>query len=128
MEQHIKILGMLNIVWGALGAIAGLVILLIFGGAYGVVGIVSQQEPDAAIALPFIGMIGAALSLFLLVVSVPSIVAGIGLYCFKSWARALGIVISILHLLNFPFGTALGIYGLWVLLTAESGRCFPRPA
>ena len=32
----------------------------------------------------------------------------------------LSIVIGILHLLNFPLGTALGIYTLWVLLPGES--------
>jgi hypothetical protein len=30
------------------------------------------------------------------------------------------IVISALHLLSFPFGTALGVYGLWVLLNEQS--------
>ena len=30
------------------------------------------------------------------------------------------IVISVLDLLNIPFGTALGIYGLWVLTKPET--------
>jgi hypothetical protein len=32
------------------------------------------------------------------------------------------IVISALHLLSFPIGTALGVYGLWVLLNEQSRR------
>lgn len=40
----------------------------------------------------------------------------------QPWARILGIVIGFLALLRFPFGTALGIYTLWVLLPETSGR------
>lgn len=126
MDKHIKVLGVLNIVWGAMSAIAGLIILLIFGGAYGVVSLVTHQSPPAAIALPFIAMIGGAISLFLLLISIPSIVAGIGLYCFKPWSWLLAIIVSALNLLHIPFGTALGIYGFWVLLSNDSKRYFPQ--
>jgi len=120
MEQHIKIVGVLNIVWGAMGALGGLVVLLVFGGAFGIIGMATRHEPHAAIALPIIGLVGGAISLFLLLLSVPSIVAGIGLLRFRPWSRVLAIVVSAFHLMNIPFGTAIGIYGLWVLLSQES--------
>jgi hypothetical protein len=125
VEQHVKILGVLNIVWGAMGALGGLVLLVIFGGAYGLVGAAIGSNPGAHVALPIIAIIGSILALFLLIVSVPSIIAGIGLLYFKPWARILALVISVLHLFNIPIGTALGIYGLWVLLSQEGQRCFP---
>jgi hypothetical protein len=124
MEQHVKILGILNIVWGALGALGGLVILIIFGVGYGIVDAVSAHQPDAAIALPIIGIIGCGVALLMLVLSIPSIIAGIGLIQYKSWAKILAIVVSALHLLNLPFGTALGVYGLWVLCSEKSRDCF----
>lgn len=40
----------------------------------------------------------------------------------QPWARVLGIVLAFLALLRIPFGTALGIYTLWVLLPESSGR------
>jgi hypothetical protein len=40
----------------------------------------------------------------------------------------LAIVVSALHLINIPFGTALGIYGLWVLLSPEAQRLFTPTA
>ena len=40
----------------------------------------------------------------------------------QPWARILGIVLAFLALLRFPFGTALGIYTLWVLLPESSSR------
>jgi hypothetical protein len=45
-----------------------------------------------------------------------------GLYERQPWARVLGIVVACLALLRFPFGTALGIYTLWVLAPESSGR------
>ena len=48
--------------------------------------------------------------------------AGWGLLRREPWARMLTIVLSFLALFNIPFGTALGIYSLWVLLPAESER------
>jgi hypothetical protein len=127
MEQHIKILGVLNIVWGAMGALGGLIVLLIFGSVFGILGTAVHHDADAAIALPIIGLIGGAIAFFLLLLSVPSIVAGIALLNFKPWSRTLAIVVSALHLLSIPFGTALGIYGLWVLFSQESLRFFARP-
>jgi hypothetical protein len=126
MEQHIKILGVLNIVWGAMGALGGLVILLVFGSAFGIVGTALHHNADAAVALPIIALVGGAVAFFLLLLSVPSIVAGIGLLNFKPWSRTFAIIISALHLLSVPFGTALGIYGLWVLFSQESLRFFAR--
>ena len=43
---------------------------------------------------------------------------------FQSWARIGGLILSALNLLNFPFGTALGFYGLWVLLNKETEAAF----
>jgi hypothetical protein len=40
----------------------------------------------------------------------------------QPWARILGIVLALLALIRIPFGTALGIYTLWVLLPESSGR------
>ena len=43
---------------------------------------------------------------------------------FKPWARTLMLVISALHLFHIPLGTALGIYGFFVLLNDETRRLF----
>jgi hypothetical protein len=45
---------------------------------------------------------------------------GWGLLHREPWARMLTIVLAFLALFHVPFGTALGIYTLWVLLPAES--------
>jgi hypothetical protein len=45
-----------------------------------------------------------------------------GLFERQHWARALGIVLGVLALFRLPFGTALGIYTLWVLAPENSAR------
>ncbi|HUI74007.1 MAG TPA: zinc ribbon domain-containing protein [Candidatus Acidoferrum sp.] len=51
-----------------------------------------------------------------------------GLYEKRPWARILGIVLGFLVLLRIPFGTALGIYTLWVLLPGTSGQEYDQIA
>jgi hypothetical protein len=96
--------------------------MLIFGGATWLVG--AAAGPDAATAVPILGLTGAALSTFLLMLSTPALITGIGLLQRRSWARIAGIVISLLNLFNFPFGTLLGVYGLWVLFAKDTERVF----
>ena len=50
-----------------------------------------------------------------------AILAGYGLLQRRPWGRTLAIVAAILALVKIPFGTALGIYTLWVLAPSTSG-------
>ena len=49
-----------------------------------------------------------------------------GLFQREPWARMLGLVIGFLSLLRPPFGTALGVYTIWVLLPHQSGQEYER--
>ena len=112
-------------VMGGLTALVGVVVLLIFGGAAGFIAAnihdATGVDPEhGAFAAPIAMLIGLCIAGFLLILSAPALIGGWGLIKGKSWSRVLMIVISALHLLSFPFGTALGIYGLWVLLNEQS--------
>ena len=122
MQTHVKVLAILHIVFGALGVLIGLGIFAIFGGVAGLVHM--DHDPDAAFVVPMMGALGSIVLVVVLVLSVPGIIAGVGLLSYKSWARPLTIVLSILDLIHIPFGTALGIYGLWVLFNVEATRLF----
>jgi hypothetical protein len=64
----------------------------------------------------------------ILILSLPGIVAGVGLLKYRPWARVLTIVLSALNLMNIPFGTILGVYGLWVMLSDAGSRLFAPPS
>lgn len=126
MQQHVKILAILHIVLGSFGLLAALILMLIFGGIAGVVSMSDVGGHDAAIAVPILGVIGGFVTILLLVLSVPGIIAGIGLLNFRPWARILTIVLSVLDLFHIPIGTAIGVYGLWVLLSNEAQPLFQQ--
>jgi hypothetical protein len=125
MQTHVKVLGVLYIAVSALSLLGAVFLLLAVGGAAAIVG--AAAEPgDAVIALPIIGIGGAALAAMLIILALPGLVTGWGLLQYRPWARVLGLVLSLLNLLNVPFGTVLGIYGLWVLLNGETEKLFSR--
>ena len=124
MDTHVKVLAFLFIIFGILGTLVGLGLMALLS-VIGVAG--AASDPDAWVAIPILGFTGAALGAFILILSLPGIIAGIGLLKFRPWARILTIVLSALNLMNFPFGTIIGIYGLWVMLSDEGSRLFARP-
>jgi hypothetical protein len=126
METHVKVLGALQIAMSGFCLLGAIVLMLIFGGVMGAVS--AADDPEAMIALPVLGLTGAALVSFLLVLSLPGLITGIGLLQRRSWARIAGIVISIIGMMFIPFGTVLGVYGLWVLFSKETERLFTPPA
>jgi hypothetical protein len=123
MQTHVKVLGVLFIALSALSLCVALFLIIGVGGLAGIIGTTADPE-DAAIAIPIIGALGMAGVVFLLALSLPGILTGWGLLNYKPWARILGIVLSVIHLIHIPFGTILGIYGLWVLLNKDTERLF----
>jgi hypothetical protein len=124
MAQHVKILGILHIVFGALGVFAAMIVLLVFGGLSAIVG---MSDRAADVPAPVFGVIGGVVFIVILVLSLPGLIIGVGLVRFRPWARFGGIVLSAFDLLGFPFHTILGIYGLWVLLNRETEQMFGVP-
>jgi hypothetical protein len=127
MYTHIKILGWLHVVFAVIGILIGLAVFAFFGGIAGLIGM-SDTSDDRFVAMPIVGAIGGLVLIFMLLISIPGLIVGYGLVTFRPWSRVLGIVMSALHLLNVPFGTMLGVYGLWVLLSAESVAILERGA
>jgi hypothetical protein len=126
MQTHVKILGVLYLVVSAFFLLMALFLLLVVGGTAGIVGATADPE-DAAIAIPILGFAGTALAMFLGVFSLPGLATGYGLLTFRPWARVVGVVLSAVSLINLPVGTALGAYGLWVLLSKDTEHLFEEP-
>ena len=100
-----------------LGAIAVVVALGIPAGIT-----LSQGETEAPKVLGIIGFcIGAGLT----VLALPGIIGGWGLFTERTWGKPVVLVLSVLHLFNIPFGTALGIYSLWALLRDPQRQPLP---
>jgi len=117
LSDHLRLLA---IIWFGISAfrmIPGLVLITMSG-------FISQFLPPDVPAFVFwiiewIGFVfigGAAIGFL----------AGWGLLDRRPWARMLTIVLGCFSLFDVPFGTAIGVYSLWVLLPAESEAEFGR--
>ena len=126
MDTHVKVLGALQIAFGSLSLLGAIVLTFVFMGGVGAMGF--SGDPDAVRAMPIVGFVGTTLVVFLVVMSLPGIITGIGLLRLRPWARILGIVLSVLSLMAIPFGTLVGAYGLWVLLSKDTERLFNAQA
>jgi hypothetical protein len=116
VQQHVSILGWLFIVGNAAFLLIGGFVFTLLTGLGQTV-----SDPEARALLP---LVGSTVGLLLALLSVPGLAAGYGLLTRKPWARVLAIVVAVLGLLNFPVGTAIGIYALWVLLQTSAATYF----
>jgi len=112
MEKHINIVAALQIglsIFNLLIAFLIFTILKLVGGFI-----------DDTNATTILTIIADVLAFIFIIISVPSILAGMGLYKRKEWARILTLILSVIEIFSFPFGTAIGIYSIWALIQPET--------
>lgn len=127
MRDHLKVLGILNIAMGAMVALIGVAVFFITGAVAGyIASSINTSAHDAIVAAPIIAAAGFAVAIFFWVLALPSIVGGWGLMNLKSWSWLLMVIVSVLHLFHVPLGTALGVYGLWVLFNDDARRLLEK--
>jgi hypothetical protein len=118
MQKHVTLLGALFIAYHTIGFIVGVVIMALLS----TVGCLTR-DPQA---LTILTAIGVGLGSFLIVLSIPGLIAGIGLLRRAGWSRILALIVGALDLLDIPLGTALGAYCLWVLMHDETQEVLGR--
>ena len=118
MRPHIDALGYLHLLWGGLG--------VLLGTAMGVLAFGTHLALEGGRGGPELASVGFLALVALLLVSggAVQIVAGSGLLKRRSPGRSTALVFAVPNLLLPPFGTALGIYALWVLLNDDARREF----
>ncbi len=122
MVNHVRLLAILNLVWGGMGLLAIGFVFLLFVGGYTALGI-AEGDP---VLFWFAGAFGTLFIGIFAVSALPHLLCGWGLLKKRPWARVLGIVMSAIALAIFPLGTALGVYGLYVLLHGETSLMFDK--
>ena len=120
METHVSIVGVLYIVFGALGLLIALGVFVILAGG----GILSGDETAMAVTTG----IGFIVAIIIALLAIPEIIGGVFLLKRKEWARIFVLILSFLNLLSIPFGTILGGYAIWVLMKDETIRLFQPSA
>jgi hypothetical protein len=116
-DVHIKIIGILNIVFGILGIFAGI-------GFPVLLGLMHFRVQNTGGGVTFWAVIALLPLLIFLAISILRIAGGSYLMKGTPWARIVIIIFAILSILSFPIGTALGIYTLWALLFREDAGLY----
>jgi hypothetical protein len=123
VARHISLLGAFWIAVSVLRLIPG-VALAVFGHMQFPFMFAPIPAPVRLFLAPFLGAIGLLISGF----AIAGVIAGWGLLAHRPWARTLAIVLGCISLIHFPFGTALGIYTLWVLIPEPAEAEYQRLA
>jgi hypothetical protein len=118
MEQHLTILGVLHIAWSAIGILTALVVFMAVAGG----GMLSGDIEVMTVT----STIGTLVAFLLLILNLPGLIGGIGILKQYQWARILTLVVGFLYMIIIPFGTMLGIYTAWVLLSNQTRNLFER--
>jgi len=120
-KQHLTVVAALNIGLGVLGVVLAMIAFVVLAGS----GFLIAASGDAD-AMPILGFFAFIAGGFLLIISVPDIIGGIGLVKRQSWARILVLILSVLKLINIPLGTIVGVYSIWVLMQDEAVQILDR--
>jgi hypothetical protein len=120
MRSHLRLLGILQLTWGAIGLLLGAALLLLAVGALAI-GLMDTGDRVAAGVTAFtFGVFAAAL----LLGGAANAWAGRALRRQEAAGRSAVLWLSVPNLFVLPFGTALGVYALWVLLHNEARSVF----
>ena len=120
MRSHLRLLGVLQLTWGAIGLLLGFATLLLAIGALAIGVMDSGDRVGAGVTAFTFGIFAAAL----LAGGAANAWAGRALRRGEAAGRSAVLAVSVVNLFLLPFGTALGIYAWWVLLHAESRAVF----
>jgi len=116
MDSHKKILGILYLVWGSLSLLIIFALSLFFSVIFYNLPMHEFNSFEFGLAKT-IAMVTAGF--VMIVITIPSIVGGIGMLMNQRWAFIVVVVAGIFSLVSFPMGTAIGIYTLWAFFREQ---------
>jgi len=125
--RHVNLLGILWIAASVLHLIGAAVLFILGNTLFGSF----VHGENIFLSHNFLQGLFTSLAVFLVVKAAAGFACGWGLLQHEPWARTPTLVLGFVELLNIPFGTALGIYTIWVLLSPQAEQDYlalPRAA
>ena len=109
VQEHVKLVGILWLAISAFNALGGIAAFIVANTLF-------MRSNMPSFLHPLISVVG----ILICAKSALGFLAGWGLLQREQWARTLSLVLAFISLFNVPFGTAVGVYTMWVLLPGES--------
>ena len=113
------------LMWGVAGALFGATLILRLDSVSNF--LLALMGTRQIMSVPFLSMYLGAVGWLHVLVAIPTVLSGWGIRRYDEWARMMGMMVAIVQILSFPFGTILGSYGIWVLLSPETEYLFLEP-
>ena len=123
MKSHVDFLGLLFIVWGLLTVVIGVSTLALGVGAVALITSASRGG-GGQMAAGITAAAFATLALIAIVWGAAHVIVGMPLRRRTPWSRLIALMLGSVDLLLLPYGTALGVYALWVLLNEDGKKLF----
>jgi hypothetical protein len=124
MKSHVDFLGVLFIVWGLLTVVVGISTLALGIGAVALIASAGRGGGSQVAA----GITAAAfttLAIIAVLWGAAHVIVGVPLRRRRTpWSRLVALSLGSVDLLLLPYGTALGVYALYLLLSEEGKREF----
>jgi len=121
VDAHVAFVGVLFIIWGLLTALVGVSTLALGIGAVALLSSAAGRGGGGQVAAGVTAIAFTTLAIIAIVWGMAHVLVGVPLRQRKAWARVIALLLGSVDLLLLPYGTALGLYTLWVLLN-EKGR------
>lgn len=120
LHTHVQILGWLRIAGAALMLVIGIFLLILLAG----LGVFSSAAAGEATPFWVLTLVALFVGGLMVLLALPSLLAGIGLLRRKEWGRILALIVGVFDLFNFPIGTLIAAYSFYVLLQNSATSYF----
>ena len=127
MDAHVAFVGVLFIIWGLLTALVGVSTLALGMGAVALLSSAAGRGGGGQVAAGVTAIAFTTLAIIAIVWGAAHVLVGVPLRQRKAWARMMALLLGSVDLLLLPYGTAVGIYALWILLREDAKRLFETP-
>jgi len=111
-QEHNRLISILFHVQGGLQVLGGLFMVLIYAGIGGVFLTVAEEQEQQVMGGIFV-VLAVVVGFLVFAFAALDFYAAFKIGKMQPIGRTLGIVVACLSVLNFPLGTALGVYALW---------------
>ena len=123
MASQVDFLGILFIAWGLLTTLVGVSTLALGVGAVALIRSASRGG-GGEFAAGVTAAAFTALAIIAIAWGAAHVVVGVPLRRHQPWSRMGALVLGAVDLLLLPYGTALGVYAMWILLHEDGKRLF----
>jgi len=124
VQSHVDFVGVLFIVWGLLTTLVGVSTLALGVSAVALIPSASRSGGAGGFAAGVTAAVFTTLAIIAMLWGTAHVVVGVPLRRHRPWARLMALMLGSVDLLLLPYGTALGMYALWVLLNEKGKALF----